>query len=177
MVPPGQYTLTGNVYSGGPEAYGTGTVTVTADVSGATFTMSPPAYVAGRMSVAESESQVNVQDVAVLLRRHTDSNVYVARSDATGKFVFDKPIRPGHFAIEVEARSLAENCFVQKVKLGGQEISADDVEISASAQVEIVLSNKAGKITGSVSDEEASTIYPQGWKSPKPYIRIVPQPG
>ncbi|MGB8608559.1 MAG: peroxiredoxin, partial [Bradyrhizobium sp.] len=23
---------------------------------------------------------------------------------------------------------------------------------------------------------EAKTIYPQGWKSPKPYIRIVPQP-
>ncbi|MGB8608607.1 MAG: peroxiredoxin, partial [Bradyrhizobium sp.] len=22
----------------------------------------------------------------------------------------------------------------------------------------------------------AKTIYPQGWKSPKPYIRIVPQP-
>jgi len=31
-------------------------------------------------------------------------------------------------------------------------------------------------IAGSVSDDEAKTIYPQGWKSPKPYIRIVPQP-
>jgi len=31
-------------------------------------------------------------------------------------------------------------------------------------------------IAGSVSDEEAKTIYPQGWKSPRPYIRIVPQP-
>jgi hypothetical protein len=27
-----------------------------------------------------------------------------------------------------------------------------------------------------VSDEEAKTIYPQGWKAPRPYIRIVPQP-
>jgi len=24
--------------------------------------------------------------------------------------------------------------------------------------------------------DEAKTIWPQGWKSPKPYIRIVPQP-
>jgi thioredoxin-dependent peroxiredoxin len=32
-------------------------------------------------------------------------------------------------------------------------------------------------IAGSVSDEEARQIYPQGWKAPKPYIRIVPQPG
>jgi alkyl hydroperoxide reductase subunit AhpC len=31
-------------------------------------------------------------------------------------------------------------------------------------------------IAGSVSDDEAKTIYPDGWTSPKPYIRIVPQP-
>src|SRR5207237_718977 len=31
-------------------------------------------------------------------------------------------------------------------------------------------------IAGSVSDEEAKKQYPQGWKAPKPYIRIVPQP-
>ena len=32
-------------------------------------------------------------------------------------------------------------------------------------------------IAGSVSDDEARKTYPQGWKAPKPYIRIVPQPG
>jgi alkyl hydroperoxide reductase subunit AhpC len=31
-------------------------------------------------------------------------------------------------------------------------------------------------IAGSVSDEEAKKIYPDGWKAPRPYIRIVPQP-
>ena len=31
-------------------------------------------------------------------------------------------------------------------------------------------------ISGSVSDEAAKQKYPGGWKSPKPYIRIVPQP-
>ncbi len=31
-------------------------------------------------------------------------------------------------------------------------------------------------IAGSVSDDEAKTIWPDGWKSPRPYIRIVPQP-
>jgi alkyl hydroperoxide reductase subunit AhpC len=31
-------------------------------------------------------------------------------------------------------------------------------------------------IAGSVSDDDAKKTYPQGWKSPKPYIRIVPQP-
>jgi thioredoxin-dependent peroxiredoxin len=31
-------------------------------------------------------------------------------------------------------------------------------------------------IAGSVTDEEAWQRYPEGWKAPKPYIRIVPQP-
>jgi len=31
-------------------------------------------------------------------------------------------------------------------------------------------------IAGSVSDEQARKTYPQGWKAPKPYIRIVAQP-
>ena len=31
-------------------------------------------------------------------------------------------------------------------------------------------------IAGSVTNEQAKEIYPDGWKEPKPYIRIVPQP-
>lgn len=31
-------------------------------------------------------------------------------------------------------------------------------------------------IAGSVSDEQAKEIYPDGWAAPRPYIRIVPQP-
>ena len=32
-------------------------------------------------------------------------------------------------------------------------------------------------IAGSVSNDEAKEIYPDGWDEPRPYIRIVPQPG
>jgi alkyl hydroperoxide reductase subunit AhpC len=31
-------------------------------------------------------------------------------------------------------------------------------------------------ISGSVSNEQAKEIWPDGWEEPKPYIRIVPQP-
>ena len=31
-------------------------------------------------------------------------------------------------------------------------------------------------ISGAVSDEEAKKLYPAGWKAPRPYLRIVPQP-
>ena len=32
-------------------------------------------------------------------------------------------------------------------------------------------------IAGSLNNEQAKEIWPEGWKEPKPYIRIVPQPG
>jgi alkyl hydroperoxide reductase subunit AhpC len=31
-------------------------------------------------------------------------------------------------------------------------------------------------LTAAVTDDEAKKLYPAGWKQPKPYIRIVPQP-
>ena len=31
-------------------------------------------------------------------------------------------------------------------------------------------------IAGSVSNDEAKEMYPDGWDAPRPYIRIVPQP-
>jgi hypothetical protein len=34
----------------------------------------------------------------------------------------------------------------------------------------------AENILPSVSDEEARQKYADGWKSPKPYLRLVPQP-
>src|SRR5687768_8873635 len=32
-------------------------------------------------------------------------------------------------------------------------------------------------IAGSVSDDDAKKLYPEGWRAPRPYLRIVPQPG
>jgi alkyl hydroperoxide reductase subunit AhpC len=31
-------------------------------------------------------------------------------------------------------------------------------------------------ISGSVSDEDAKKTYPNGWRAPKPYLRLVPEP-
>ena len=55
----------------------------------------------------------------------------------------------------------------------------DSLQLTAKHKVSTPADWKQGEdviIAGSVSDEEAKTIYPGGWKSPKPYIRIVPQP-
>ena len=55
----------------------------------------------------------------------------------------------------------------------------DSLQLTAKHRVATPADWKQGEdviIAGSVSDDEAKTIYPQGWTSPKPYIRIVPQP-
>ena len=56
----------------------------------------------------------------------------------------------------------------------------DSLQLTAKHKVATPANWKQGDdviIAGSVSDDDAKKIYPQGWKSPKPYIRIVPQPG
>src|SRR5215203_5619954 len=55
----------------------------------------------------------------------------------------------------------------------------DSLQLTAKYRVATPVNWKAGEdviIAGSVSDDEAKTIYPEGWKAPKPYIRIVPHP-
>jgi len=55
----------------------------------------------------------------------------------------------------------------------------DSMQLTAKHRVATPVNWKLGDdviIAGSVSDEEAKKIYPQGWKAPRPYIRIVPSP-
>jgi alkyl hydroperoxide reductase subunit AhpC len=55
----------------------------------------------------------------------------------------------------------------------------DSLQLTAKHKVSTPVNWKHGEdviISGSVSDDEAKKTYPAGWKSPKPYIRIVPQP-
>jgi alkyl hydroperoxide reductase subunit AhpC len=55
----------------------------------------------------------------------------------------------------------------------------DSIQLTARYKVATPANWKPGQdviIAGSVSDEEAKKQYPGGWKAPKPYLRIVPQP-
>ena len=55
----------------------------------------------------------------------------------------------------------------------------DSLQLTASNKVSTPAQWQSGEdviISGSVSDDEARETYPDGWESPAPYIRIVPQP-
>jgi len=55
----------------------------------------------------------------------------------------------------------------------------DSLQLTARHRVSTPANWKNGDdiiIGGTISDEEAKKIWPSGWKTPKPYIRIAPQP-
>jgi alkyl hydroperoxide reductase subunit AhpC len=55
----------------------------------------------------------------------------------------------------------------------------DSLQLTAKHKVATPVNWQPGEkviIAGSVSDDEAKEIYPDGWESPRPYIRIVPAP-
>ena len=55
----------------------------------------------------------------------------------------------------------------------------DSLQLTAKHKVATPANWKHGDdviIAGSVSDEDAKKVYPNGWNAPKPYLRIVPQP-
>ncbi|HEV2378116.1 MAG TPA: peroxiredoxin [Streptosporangiaceae bacterium] len=55
----------------------------------------------------------------------------------------------------------------------------DSLQLTAKHKVSTPVNWRPGEnviIAGSVSDDAAKELYPQGWESPRPYIRIVPDP-
>ena len=90
----------------------------------------------------------------------TVRNVFVIGPDKKIKLILVYPMTTGRNFDEVlrviDSLQLTAN---KKVATPAQWEQGDDVIIA-----------------GSVSDDEARETYPDGWESPKPYIRIVPQP-
>ncbi|HTK15202.1 MAG TPA: peroxiredoxin [Acidimicrobiia bacterium] len=55
----------------------------------------------------------------------------------------------------------------------------DSLQLTANYQVATPVNWKEGEdviISGAVSDDEAKTKFPKGWKALKPYLRVTPQP-
>ncbi|MGX6449494.1 peroxiredoxin [Patulibacter sp. S7RM1-6] len=93
-------------------------------------------------------------------QNQTLRNVFIVGPDKKIKLVLIYPMTTGRNFDEVlrvlDSLQLTAN---HKVATPAQWEKGDDVIIA-----------------GSVSDEAAKETYPEGWESPKPYIRIVPDP-
>ena len=90
----------------------------------------------------------------------TVRNVFVIGPDKQVKLILVYPMSTGRNFDEV--LRLLESC-----------------QLTAKHQVATPVNWKKGEdviIVPAVSDEAAKAKYPNGWKAPKPYLRIVPQP-
>jgi alkyl hydroperoxide reductase subunit AhpC len=90
----------------------------------------------------------------------TVRNVYVIGPDKKIKLVISYPMTTGRNFDEI-LRVL------------------DSIQLTARYKVATPANWQDGDdviIAGSVSDDEAKRTYPDGWQSPRPYLRIVPQP-
>jgi thioredoxin-dependent peroxiredoxin len=93
-------------------------------------------------------------------QNQTVRNVFVIAPDKTIKLILVYPMTTG--------RNFDEVLRV-----------IDSLQLMANHKVATPAQWKQGEdviIAGSVTDDQAREIYPNGWKSPKPYIRIVPAP-
>ena len=55
----------------------------------------------------------------------------------------------------------------------------DSMQLTAKHKVSTPVNWKQGEdviISGSVTDDEAKKLFPEGWRAPKPYMRYVKQP-
>ncbi|MGJ5819129.1 MSCRAMM family protein [Paludibaculum fermentans] len=166
-VPPGEYDIRANVNSGGPEAYGRGTLSVAGDIDGVVVAMSPAPLVTGRFVLAESGVKSKLEGIRVFFLDSTILEGDSVRSDAAGRFVFPNRPRPGHYDMTVLG-PLPAGHYVRAVKLGGEEVALNGFEITASTQLEIVLSSTAGTITASVIDEQGKPI-------PAGVVTLIPE--
>jgi thioredoxin-dependent peroxiredoxin len=90
----------------------------------------------------------------------TVRNVYIIGPDKKIKLVISYPMSTGRNFAEI-LRAL------------------DSLQLTAKHQVATPVNWQAGDeviIVPAVSDEAAKAKFPGGWKAPKPYMRIVPQP-
>ena len=90
----------------------------------------------------------------------TVRNVYVIGTDKKIKLLISYPMTTG--------RNFDEVLRV-----------IDSLQLTAKHRLATPVNWKPGDdviIAGSVTNDEAKQLYPEGWKEPKPYIRIVPQP-
>ncbi len=102
----------------------------------------------------------------------TTSEGRTAATNATVRTVFivgpDKKIK----AMLIYPMSTGRN-FDEVMRL------LDSIQLTARHQVATPVNWKNGEdviIVPAVSDEAARLKYPDGWKAPKPYLRIIPQP-
>ncbi len=104
-----------------------------------------------------------------------------AGDTATGRTAADNATARSVFVIGPDKKIKATLTYPMSTGRNFDEILRllDSCQLTADHKVATPVNWKQGEdviIVPAVSDDEAKTKYPEGWKSPLPYLRVVPQP-
>ncbi|HXV62456.1 MAG TPA: peroxiredoxin [Vicinamibacteria bacterium] len=104
-----------------------------------------------------------------------------AGDTATGRTAADNSTARSVFVIGPDKKIKATLTYPMSTGRNFDEILRllDSCQLTASHKVATPVNWKKGEdviIVPAVSDDEAKKKFPQGWKAPLPYIRVVPQP-
>ena len=142
----------------------------------------PPTAGVGLSTVVEIDRSADVASaevaVAVLLEQSGSAST---SGDAGTRTAADNQTVRNVFIIGPDKKIKLVLVYPMTTGRNFQEILRviDSLQLTAKHRVATPADWKPGEnviIAGSVSDDEAKKIYPDGWKAPKPYLRIVPQP-
>jgi len=126
-------------------------------VDGLVLTLSPGMDIAGSVRLAEKDAQVTFTNLNVFVRPVG----FVMGGQGRGKVGEDLKFVVHNIAglrFTANVSGLPENCFVQSIKYGGQEVTEAGVDLAAATQLDVVISATAGSATGAVVDKDGKPV-------------------
>ncbi|HWC98418.1 MAG TPA: carboxypeptidase-like regulatory domain-containing protein [Candidatus Sulfopaludibacter sp.] len=126
-------------------------------VEGLVLTLSAGVDITGSVRLAEKDAQVAFTNLNVFVRPVG----FFMGGSGRGKVGDDLKFVVHNVAgmrFTANASGLPDNCFVQSIKYGGQDVTEAGVDLVAGAPLEIVISATAGSITGAVTDKDGKPV-------------------
>jgi len=158
-VQPGSYLLWARLAAGQPsEMFVSQPLDVgPTAINGVVLTLAPAMDVPVRVTVAESDAQVDLSRVVIRLRPLTPSlggGAPMARSQ-NGQFVLHG-VTPLRYAVNVGG--MPDGCYLRSIRYGGQELTPAGADFNSRDPLDVVLSAQAGQIAGTVNDKDGHTV-------------------
>jgi len=168
-APPGLYSLRANVNTGEPLAFASDELDIAGPIEDLVVPLVPAPRIAAQLSLLQGGA-ADFGNVRLRLWSFVTGNVTLIRSNSSGLFgeIFDKPLIPGSYAIEVDTESLPEGLFLHSVRHNGDEISPDAFDIRQSGRLDIILSRNAASLSGTVASTGQTPL-------PGALLVLVPQ--
>ena len=158
-VAPGSYTIVANSFDGDQRTQGTGEVQVgDRNVDNAQVVMQPSFELTGVVRLdGEGTVEFNNANLSLMPRERGGrfGGGGGGRVEADGKITL-RQINAGHY--DVMVNGLPENHYVKTIRVGEADALADGARILPGMQLDVVVSAKSARVTGSVTNEKGEPV-------------------